>query len=435
MSDEPDLSEFDDWLMETFGPFSIFDPNPMNDCQKAIVARNVELLMDCDKWTEKVDRFQTLVEQQPDDNAKKAFLNRFCIRFNFAQFDNADGSVSFSGILFPAAVDFSGTEFSGGDAVFTGAKFSGGDADFLGAKFTGGNAAFISAEFSGGDADFIGAKFTGGNAAFRAAKFTGGVAVFTGAKFSGKIAFNRTEFKSEFYLSTEHCHSLNLMGATFHSPSTFTIGECRTLPDFRDTKFDRPPNLSQLCIKERTQVSLFSLNRDQAVVDKWRVLKQLAQDSGDDEKTGQFFANEMAAKLGTEITAFIPLFVSWLYMILSNFGQSYLRPLGWLFALWFGFGFAYYGALPKKFEGWSGLFVAAQLSFQNSLPFISSIGRFAAQPNTDGYVSWFQQQINEISEIHGGFDHFLIPSIIQQAIGAILLFLLILGLRNVFRMK
>jgi hypothetical protein len=122
-------------------------------------------------------------------------------------------------------------------------------------------------------------------------------------------------------------------------------------------------------------------------------------------------------------------------MTFSNFGQCYVRPLWGLLGLWASFGVGYYLSLPKQFEGFSGALIAAQLSLQNSLPFISSIGRFTAQPNTDGYVGWFQQQINTISDIHGGFDHFLIPSIIQQAIGAILLFLLILGLRNVFRMK
>jgi uncharacterized protein YjbI with pentapeptide repeats len=473
MSDDIDLSEFDDWLVDNFG---VIEGDALNEHQMGIVARNVELILDQAKWSAKIDRFQSIVDAHTGEDAKKAFLNHFVIHFDYATFNNSDGSVDFSRLVFPTAVKFYLAKFLGGDVKFGGAKFGGdvnfswakfdGTAIFGGAEFGGSVAHFGGAEFGGsvifgeakfgGDVDFSSAKFGGmalfnwvkfgGNAFFDRTEFGGGV-LFDSAEFGGHTSFDRAvcgdvslslrdaDFNGHFFLHTVQCGHLILAQSTFHSTATFFIEECSEVPDFRETKFDRLPNLSRLNIKETPRVDRFLLNTDQERVDKWRVLKNLANEAGDHEKAGQFFANEMAAKRGTEITGFWPLLFSGIYYAFSNFGQSYFRPTAWL--AFFGTFFAtlYYVLLPNALAGWDRVLFSAEYSVRNLIPFLGSLFRFSARPVTEGFATGFEKNLSLINEAHGGIDLFIYLGVVEQLIGGILFFLLLLGLRNVFRMK
>lgn len=95
-----------------------------------------------------------------------------------------------------------------------------------------------------------------------------------------------------------------------------TVGEQAIRePDFRQAKFDRAPIISGLQIDSPRYADWAERNLDlenegssaQDQVDKLRKLKHIAEENRDHEKMGQFFAMEMAAKRGTEITGFWPL--------------------------------------------------------------------------------------------------------------------------------
>lgn len=80
-------------------------------------------------------------------------------------------------------------------------------------------------------------------------------------------------------------------------------------------------------------------------------------------------------------------------------------------------------------------------SFRNALPFANSLFRFAAVPSDKTFHTALQSQLNLIYEhavaaraewvLHG----VIALSVVQQFLSAILLFLLLLGLRNRFRLK
>lgn len=75
-----------------------------------------------------------------------------------------------------------------------------------------------------------------------------------------------------------------------------------------------------------------------------------------------------------------------------------------------------------------------EYSAHNTLPLTNTLFRFALTPKE--YASGFEASMTKIFATAGGVSDWLVFfSVIQQAIGAILLFLLLLGLRNRFRLK
>ena len=116
------------------------------------------------------------------------------------------------------------------------------------------------------------------------------------------------------------------------------------MPDFTDSKFDRPPDVSGmevLAFKTKWIWPWWKAKEDEGA--KFRKLKAMALAANDHEKDGEFFAYEMLAKRGCEAGSKGPvaLFLNWLYFTFSNFGQSYLRPLIAMFISYFSFGIYY----------------------------------------------------------------------------------------------
>lgn len=120
----------------------------------------------------------------------------------------------------------------------------------------------------------------------------------------------------------------------------------------------------------------------------------------------------------------------------SNFGQSYARPVVCLGASWLTFAFIYYMfTWPKPLEGWDGALFVLLYSAHNSIPFAGAITRATPGPTDTAYVSFFEGKLNELYSASADFTWITGLAFAQQIISAILFFLLILGLRNVFRMK
>ena len=176
-------------------------------------------------------------------------------------------------------------------------------------------------------------------------------------------------------------------------------------------------------------------------VAEFRKLKSMAIAANDHERDGYFFAREMMAKRGIETIGFWPLLLDSTYALLSFYGQSISRPIWGFVASLFAFASAY--ALPLLLPGKVGFLqavgFAAEYSGHNFMPLLNTLFRFALTPS--GYTTGFETRLDAIHRqlfIHGQsglFDWIVAASVFQQLFGGVLLFLLLLGLRNKFRLK
>ena len=167
-------------------------------------------------------------------------------------------------------------------------------------------------------------------------------------------------------------------------------------------------------------------------VAKFRKLKSMALAANDHEKDGEFFAGEMLAKRGVETTSFTGLLFNTLYWKLSDFGQSFVRPLLWLGVSFLSFAAACLYLIRDTLTWTDRLWFAADYSFRNMLPLFGTLYRFAPAPQN--HVSWYQNTYDRLRDAGVDIDRLISLGIAQSLIGTVLLFLFLLALRNKFRL-
>lgn len=473
-SEDP-FAEFAHWRKRDDWPE---DESGLADEQKAIVAANAELLLDADRWWFMTYRFEAALKALGDDETRR--IKRFQYEIRFDQHNFAGDPLNCRGFRFPTAVSFKNADFSGGNVSFfnaeffgqttdfSGAKFLTGDVDFRGAKFWSDFVLFNQTTFSGGDTDFFKAEFFEGRAYFAKTRFLSGLASFKEVSFSGTgVHFIGTEFicnlsaedmlvGGDLYfhtISSGLCdlRRLRVDGTADFSGSTFT-----QVPDFRDAKLDRPPEVARIRVPvpkmthrlvkglpfdvvnmfEVAKVGSWSRADDVA---RYRKLKAMALAANDHEKDGEFFHYEMLAKRGIETKTFSGLLLNSLYWHLSDFGQSFTKPMIWLGISWYFFfvlciGIVdFYVDLPNKLQRWEVLWFAAFNSLRNAVPLVGSFFRFA--PHPEGEPGWFLDKYHALFHEGLSIDPLLCINVLQNLIGLVLLFLLALALRNRFRLK
>ena len=322
--------------------------------------------------------------------------------------ENPGREVDFADVDFTTeenkAISFQGFTFPG-DANFSVAKFK--DAEFNEAVFKG-NANFSEATFEV-DAGFGWATFAG-YAEFGGATFER-EAGFDEATFEGKAGFGDVTFEGDarFYRATFEGDS-RFDGATFAGSVDLNGSRFETVPDFRATNFEKHLTLHGIEVDFRRPA-------DPADADRYRRLKDFAVAARDHEREQMFFAYELMAKRGYE-TRGLALVPNYLYGWLSGFGRSLWRPSIGLFVVWGTFGVLYSWIAVKDWSHiWDGLlFSAAQL-----FPFLgASKGALAdAKAALFGNAA-LDAWVNALGMIEG-------------VLGVVFLFLIVLALRNRFR--
>ncbi|MEQ8738928.1 MAG: hypothetical protein RID59_10255, partial [Hoeflea sp.] len=122
-----------------------------------------------------------------------------------------------------------------------------------------------------------------------------------------------------------------------------------------------------------------------------------------------------------------------LYWWLSDFGQSYLRPIGWLAVSYLIFAAACLYKIWPALTLSDRLWFAAEFSFRSLTPLFGSLFRFAPAP--EEHVSWYQKTYKGLAHAGVEIDGLIALGVAQSVIGTVLLFLLLLALRNKFRLK
>jgi hypothetical protein len=498
MDRHPSLEEFDSWLHPgPYGPWPDDPEEPLDEGQAEIVAQNAKLLLDRDAWNAKVTRFNSALLSMGERLKTKKLRDDYRIHFDRHVF--ADGGKDFTNYEFPCAVSFSSCRFGDGDVDFRAARFVDGDIDFSWAAFGAGalrlsHVSFgkggfycIRTDFGSGSVsfyrsnfgegvrtfsevklrdgyfDFHLAEFGDGNFHFVSADLSDVILRFNDAKFGagnvrlekskltrGSLGFRSVHVRGRFDCIGLGAYSGDFSGLVVDDVANWAQSSFGSIPDFRDTKLDRAPEVARMKVPrpeltqdlsdgERGRRGLSKRNfvlpiaADAEDVLRLRKLKAMAIAANDHEKDGEFFAYEMMAKRGVEHTTFLQLLFNTIYWKVSFYGQSYLRPLAWLGASFATFAAVYslMAALPVK--GWDSLWFGIIYSFKNSLPFLGTLTR--SVPSPEGHVSWFALQLQAIKDAQPGPDWFTVLGTGQAMLSLFFFFFLLLGLRNKFRLK
>ena len=337
-----------------------------------------------------------------------------------AWFDGATflGSASFNEVIFEVEAWFKDVTFTQGltfqsvtfaeTAVFRGSTFSV-NADFREAVFSGGTD-FSEATFSG-NTDFSEVTFED-LAWFNSVCFEK-PSRFSDARFNTNASFNSAQIKQAFDLS----------GARF-----------KEVPDFRQTHCEEAPLLDDVhidstIIKQRKS----SHDPDFTVTANYRALKRLAIQGHDHKHEVEFFAEELRSKrLMVDKRWHWDWILSGVFQITSDYGRSILRPLlFWLLIV--GLSATSYlltATQPTgnvalqcvKGEGWQWV-SAIQLAIGKGLLFPGIVDRTLMM---QAYDCLYGDTIPTLTSAALG---------LQTLLSSALLFLILLGIRNRFKLK
>ncbi len=390
-----------------------------------------------------------------------------------------DGIVTFSGAVFGnGSVWFRGATFGNGNVLFDGANFGTGTISFDNVKFdTGavsfdnvifrdgsvlfdctqfgtGTVSFDGTSFGNGDVFFVGTSFGNGDVLFDGARFGyGTVSLANATSLSGNVRFDNLEFRhtilsapdmviaGNLYVKTYFREAVDFSRLDVKGTASFS-GSCfDKVPDFRDAKFDRPPEVAGMVVPPPKLEGRTQLAADPDDVAKFRKLKAMALVANDHEKDGEFFAGEMLAKRGTETKGVAGLLFNSLYWKISDFGQSFTLPVYWMFRailLFAALNVAVISiGMPATLATISSRFDAMAfstfLSLKNAIPLLGSLFRFAPAP--EGHKGWFQTYYETLKAHPATVDWLIGLGVVENIIGAVLLFLFLLALRNRFRLK
>jgi len=352
-------------------------------------------------------------------------------------FSGLNIDINFDGFVFYTDVDFSGAKLSTSsffsaqfkrNVLFVGTEFHARamferavfeeEANCSDAKFedvaTFKNARFLkNSNFNNIDFHqftlFECAEF-GGEARFEEAEFKGD-ADFTGTKFERRAAFQDTVFSK----------SATFKDARFLADSSFDEVWFYQLPNFVGTEVKIIPSLQIMNFK-------FEESHDPDVAICYRKLKQWAIDGADHEKEIFFFAKEMRAKRVYELKRYRADWIwNLLYQVFSYYGTSVFRPAVGLLAVYLIF-FGLYWILQ--------IWCLPGQQCLNELTYLF----YLAGENLFPLPGGIKLKPDVIAEcLYGGLKNtpgiMLLLTKLESIFGAIFLFLIILGIRNKFKIK
>lgn len=337
-------------------------------------------------------------------------------------FDNAtfgDGKVSFDRATFgDGDVRFEDVTFGDGDVSFVGATFGYGNISFRGATFGDRGVSFALAIFGDGDVNFDNAILNKGGVNFSHASFGRGAIWMRNLSFAGVARFDSLE-------KLEHCNGFSFEGCSFDKLFTFSHKGRMGCPlDLRRTKLTHGVVLHDVHCDYVKQSDWLWRNKaaDPQDSQRFRRLKELALSEANHAKALEFNAQELRSQRRHE-TGWLQDFLQFFYMLLSDYGRSVARPLVAL-GVATGLFAALYAQLSTNSKTPSftdALPAALTYSGGNMFAFVP-IGRSALEQSR---ADLFGDMVPyELLWIAGS----------QSVLSVILLFLLGLGLRNMFRL-
>ncbi len=393
----------------------------------------------------------------------------------------------FNGATFGGSAQFNETSFSD-EALFNGATFHNG-AWFQSATF-GDKAAFECANF-GFLTTFEGARFGfrptfagailkeaalfggadfGHEALFDGTIFTGGVR-FDGARFRGISNFNgrSQEFYSEFlettalkfniekraiwlaertrHIAPNVFQSISFAGCRFAGAADFSDRTFKAAANFRTADFATPPIFTNVRGAENIDPTGIGVRHidlldvwfvpwhlkyewtgDSEIASRVRLLRRLMEESKAHDVERRLFIVERRLERGplfrwNPAVASVQTLALFLFGILSNYGLSIVRPFAWLIVAFFSFHAltlrAFNATINDGLRGfWDSQLV--ELSLGNVLPILGTLGGNRRLLLADLFPTGVPSIISGLSVVH-------------SLISVILIFLILLAIRNLFK--
>ena len=351
---------------------------------------------------------------------------------SFEQIPPSHELIDFSQIAFPTRTNFEGFVF-GGRVTFEGARFDGPTHNFRGAAFLE-DGTFESAEFCGdfdgvairsvGSLRFNGAKFHG-NASFDGSRFQG-LAVFEGTRFLGTATFEHCRFTA----------AANFLDTEFQSLVSFIQAHFQTAAFFQRATFNGSvPAFLEANLSEYTEWHVATWpktpkNIDQAL-DHIQAYQRLARmmnglEKSDDQR--MFIRREMRVR--RQVDDWFPVgIMNHAYELVCDYGFG----LGRILAIWAGHiaGGAALLFVPKLIDtlqdgaesGWQD----AQASILDFL-LVLVLSFTNAHGPLGLYRTFFQETLQD-------WPWLIWIGPVQTVLGVIILFFLLLTIRNRFRMR
>jgi len=344
------------------------------------------------------------------------------------------GHNNFKDFIFPNKVKFIRTTFKN-DVNFEEAKFRG-EASFYNAKFYG-NAWLKKVIFSN-NAVFDKVEFSG-YARFHEAIFNGD-ALFDQISFKGFADFSGTQFKNEISFIAIHGNGyFSFKNTKFYLVPDFNQAHFTEAPQFDNSDFSKAINSSQS-------------EHEDNVSSKWRSLKRLANQGHDHERELLFFAEEIKSQRGKPDKAIPCLFnffnekpvwpggtrclFGYFYQWLSDFGRSVIRPFIGLMFLGYLSYLLYLNypienkPTPACNDSITLSEAAIYLSARSALPFLPATSY--SENINQSYARLYGKKCGGKANVP---NTIVLISIIQTIFSTILIFLLLLALRNHFKIK
>lgn len=406
------------------------------------------------------------------------FIFPYMVNFNNSSFlDNA----SFGNAIFNDDINFEFATFNS-TAVFRNAKFVGnarfgytifsGKVDFANAIFKS-NACFKNTSYSettlfvetafSNSADFEKAIFSGetlfnrakfcANAWFAEVQFNG-VAIFDSAEFEENARFHKTTFSQDMlfdqilfkgFADFSRAHfKKKISFIAIHGNGYFSFKDTifYFVPDFTQAHFIEAPQFDESDFDIAIANRQYDNNGINNISSKWRSLKRLAIQAHDHKSELFFFAEEIKSQRGVKDKAFPDLFnLVWpggsqywlglLYEFFSDFGRSVWRPTWWLVFFTAIFFLIYLNPFSTQNEETTQIITSCErteaafyLSVRHAFPifFDASHSKKLAQSYKCLYG-----HVKDQPAIYVG--------VVQTAISTMLVFLILLALRNHFKIK
>lgn len=349
-------------------------------------------------------------------------------------------SADFPLTKFARGADFAASTFDG-VLLFTRAEFLS-DAEFGESIFTG-HTDFTLAKFAEA-ADFNNCEFQL-NTNFIDCQFEN-EAIFFRCDFGHLTRFDRSQFRGDTSFGRCKFEDITSFEA-IRAETTFDLSDSRYryVPNFIQAHFPEAPILDAVNIPTVKQLAQHSDFREPQLTAAYRALKRLAIQGHDHERELQFFADEMRSQL-EERWKLKSLLIA-LYGHFSDFGRSILRPSAWWSVLFLLFGGLYYlGHRGWLLESWHSACVSG-----NGSPLLNAIYLSLRK----GLIFPGLSQTGKIDQVNAclfGFQTFatkdgvrrVVPDIplevaflgmAQTLFSGILIFLVLLAVRNRFRVK
>lgn len=319
--------------------------------------------------------------------------------YNYLESDFFSSVIDFSGVIFPGNIDFSNKRIVKkiifdeakfiGDINFEETKFSD-TVFFTGAVFYGRanfeNTIFESKVFLNGITskkpisfikatfikyvDFQGCNFSHvsifssckfhdevyfNNAVFSRALFTNvnfvGQVFFNDTVHNGTLDFSNSKFNSDAFFENKDVGGMDAVkaafdymifdGSKFLSVCNFNNRTFMNATSFESVEFNIAPEFHNSVLHQDTRfINAIFNDVNNKSVGAYRTLKLAMENIRDRREEGKFFILEQKCIRSGEVDLFTK-FISWLYEVLSNYGQSISKPVVALIILFLAFGVNY----------------------------------------------------------------------------------------------